>query len=197
MAEQAAPRPSDVVSARVERARRNQGITVQQLAARCAELGVPELSRDVITNIEQRRRRVTIDEVWVLAAALNIPPNLLMLPLGDEQRVQLAPAVTIHPHLALDWAEGDLPLVHTNQHTHTWPEPDTPDWVAAAAPLYLYHELRAHERALRNARTPGERKDALERLRAHIEGDMARAGLDERAILADHVRGQADAKEEG
>jgi transcriptional regulator with XRE-family HTH domain len=183
-----APRPSEVVATRVERERRRQGISQQRLAERCAELGASHLTRDVILNIENRRRAVDVDDMWAIAAALNVPPNVLMLPLGDEQRVQIAPAVTIHPHLALDWAEGELPLVHTDRRTHDWPERDTPNWAAAAAPLYLYHELRAREDAHRNAQTPGERKEALERLRAHIEGDMARAGLDEREILAEYER---------
>ena len=49
------------------------------LAERCAALGMPELNRDVIANIESgRRRSVTVDEVFVLAAALGVSPGYLL-----------------------------------------------------------------------------------------------------------------------
>jgi transcriptional regulator with XRE-family HTH domain len=198
----AAPRPSEVVAARVERERRRQGITVQRLAQRCAELGAAWLTRDVIVNIESgRRREVTLDEVWALAAALNVPPPLLQLPLGDSQRVAVTPAIEIHPHLALEWSEGTQPLVNTDRtaRVRPWPEEETPDWVAAASPIYLYREMRELENEVRRA-LPGigqtwrddtqreQARAALDRLREHVEVTMRRAGIDEHTIVEEYER---------
>lgn len=73
---------SDIVASRVREARRGRRWQVADLAARCAELGHPELSTAVIQNIEggrrdkdgNRRRAVTVDELRVLADALGFSP---------------------------------------------------------------------------------------------------------------------------
>jgi hypothetical protein len=73
---------SDVVAARVREARKARGWLTGDLAARCAELGCPELTENVIENIEsgrrdrtgRRRREVTVDELRVLSDALHFSP---------------------------------------------------------------------------------------------------------------------------
>jgi transcriptional regulator with XRE-family HTH domain len=85
--------PSDLVAARIQTARRLRGWTAKDLAARCADLGDPQLTAAVIANIEtgrrdsngQRRREVTIDELFAIARALDIEPaSLLALTPNDE-----------------------------------------------------------------------------------------------------------------
>jgi ribosome-binding protein aMBF1 (putative translation factor) len=73
---------SDAVAARVREARRRRNWLTDDLAARCAELGHPELTRAVLENIEsgrrdkdgRRRRYVTVEELRVLADALGFSP---------------------------------------------------------------------------------------------------------------------------
>jgi transcriptional regulator with XRE-family HTH domain len=73
---------SDIVAGRVREARKAQGWTTADLAARCAELGHPELTKSVIENIEggrrdhtgRRRRSVTVDELRILSDALRFSP---------------------------------------------------------------------------------------------------------------------------
>lgn len=73
---------SDVVAGRVREARKARGWLTGDLAARCAELGRAELTGNVIENIEsgrrdkdgRRRRDVTVDELRVLADALDFSP---------------------------------------------------------------------------------------------------------------------------
>jgi hypothetical protein len=73
---------SDVVAGRVREARRARGWLTGDLAARCAELGHPELTENVIENIEsgrrdrdgRRRRDVTVDELRAFADALGFSP---------------------------------------------------------------------------------------------------------------------------
>jgi transcriptional regulator with XRE-family HTH domain len=69
---------SDLVAERVREARRARGWQIADLAARCAGMGHPELTENVIENIEhgrrdktgRRRRNITIDELAVLSLAL-------------------------------------------------------------------------------------------------------------------------------
>ena len=70
------------MAARVREARKARGWQVADLAARCAELGHPELTENVLENIEsgrrsrdgRRRRAITVDELRVLADALGFSP---------------------------------------------------------------------------------------------------------------------------
>lgn len=71
-----------MVAGRVREARKRRGWQLADLAARCAELGHPELTENVIENIEggrrdsngRRRRAVTVDELRVLSDALGFSP---------------------------------------------------------------------------------------------------------------------------
>jgi len=81
--------PSDVVAARVREVRGKRDLTVAELAARCAELGAPELTAQALYKLEQRRpgklrpRPVTVDELLTLAVALNVAPVHLLVPVDD------------------------------------------------------------------------------------------------------------------
>lgn len=81
--------PSDRVAGRVQEFRQSRGMTVTHLAERCAELGMPELTAQVIYKLEGRRkapsgrpRPVTVDELVVLARALGVPVGRLLY--GDD-----------------------------------------------------------------------------------------------------------------
>jgi hypothetical protein len=80
--------------------------------------------------------------------------------------------------------------VNTNRtaRIHPWPDEDTPDWVAASAPLHLYADLRKLQHALEHARADADRNEVLERLREHVDVTMRRAGLDEHRIVEDYER---------
>lgn len=73
---------SDIVAMRIREARKALGWQVADLAARCADHGHPELTENVIENIEggrrdrtgRRRRDVTVDELRVLSDVLGFSP---------------------------------------------------------------------------------------------------------------------------
>lgn len=71
----------------MKRLREIRGLSAQDLADRCSELGAPQLSRGVISNIESRKENVSIEEVLVLASALDVSPVQLFTPADDEQIV--------------------------------------------------------------------------------------------------------------
>lgn len=94
------------VAAEVRRHRQAQGLSAQQLADRCAELGMP-IQRSVIANMESgRRTTVTVAEVLVLAAALQVPPALLLLSVGHSEKVEILPRQFVDPLDAADWFVG-------------------------------------------------------------------------------------------
>ena len=74
--------PSQVTTELVTRLRllrQRRGMSARELAARCAEVGVPSLSRSTIAKIESRVRTfVTVEEVAALATALGVTPADLL-----------------------------------------------------------------------------------------------------------------------
>jgi transcriptional regulator with XRE-family HTH domain len=106
---------SDFIGQRVKEVREQLGWTAEQLAARCAEIGAPEITRSVIANIEsgrrdqdgRRRREVTVDELLTLSYALNVPPVYLFLPIQDTERLRVTDSVDMIPSQAAPWVTGD------------------------------------------------------------------------------------------
>jgi hypothetical protein len=98
--------------------------TQADLAAQCAALGAPQLSRMVIHDIETggrgggrdraRRREVSADELFTLALALHVAPVHLMVPLEDDDECQITPLVTERAELTRQWVSG----------LHAWPGTD-------------------------------------------------------------------------
>ncbi len=95
---------------------------VDRDAEECQRLGAPRLTEASIGNIERtkhgqrKRREVTVDEVFVLAYALGMPPLLMMIPLGENELLQLTTTATVHPHLAWDGATGETVLTLTDRY---------------------------------------------------------------------------------
>lgn len=85
-------------------------MSAQQLADRTAELGMP-IARSVLANLESGRRdTVSVAEVLVLAAALNVSPIELMCPVGYDKRTEILPGRTADPLEAMHWFTGELKL---------------------------------------------------------------------------------------
>lgn len=91
--------------------RKERGLTAQQLAERCRELGAP-IHRTTITKIENGRPRFDLGEFLILAAALDIPPALLLFPgYPDELPHEALPGADVDSRDAVDWLSGASPLV--------------------------------------------------------------------------------------
>ncbi|GAA2407327.1 hypothetical protein GCM10010420_39260 [Streptomyces glaucosporus] len=163
------PSLSDVVAAEVRKHRERLGMTREDLAARCAAIGYPELSYAAITNIEtgrkhketgKRRREVTVDELMVLGYALAVPPLLLAFPVGTLDDVPVPPHNNLlSTYFAWRWAAGhEVPGVRTEDGRIAEAggplgqyEDIVDAWRAAAYPLELYMEHQAAADALRVA----------------------------------------------
>ena len=147
------------VAAEVRRRRKERGMTAQELADACAEIGY-RIPRNVIANMESgRRAALPLIEVMVLAEALNTHPILLIYPLGHKDEVQRLPLQDpIDTWDAMRWFSGEEPaftldsgvLRQFREHNHH----------EAAASDALYGIAECQWKAA-EATNPGERELAL------------------------------------
>jgi transcriptional regulator with XRE-family HTH domain len=141
------------IGQRVAYYRKRADLTAVMLSARCEDLGLP-LDRNVIAKLENgHRNSVTVDEVYVLAAALDVPPLLLLFGVGAEETAEVLPGTDVPAFRAAQWASGAGPL----------PGPEdaavvtvlTVENAGTARPLVLYREhdrfFEAEARALGDA----------------------------------------------
>lgn len=95
------------------------------------------IQRSVLANLESgRRTTVTIAEVLVLAAALNVPPAILVFPVGQTETVEMLPDFPAEALEAVDWLAGVRP--RDSQHPFS------------RNALFLYRRHRQLARSLRN-----------------------------------------------
>ena len=95
-----------VVAGEVRRYRKERGLSAQKLADRCGELGY-DVPRSVIANLENGRRdSVSLAQLHILAAALEVAPALLVAPLGRDEPVEMLPGVRVAPPDAVRWFQG-------------------------------------------------------------------------------------------
>lgn len=99
----------DVLAGKVRSYRKARGWTQHQLAKEMAKLGYP-IDRVTLSKLEAggtRAENASLQEVLTLAAALEVPPVLLFLPIGEDSDVQVTPAVRISAEMAYGWIIGD------------------------------------------------------------------------------------------
>ena len=121
--------PSGVAASRIKEARRVRGWSVRQLAERCAAAGAPELTDNVIENIERGRqpgaarrgRDVTIDQWMILAYVLDTPPMALVLPALADAEYRITSQVSEPAARVAQWLAGLRPL-----RPLPVPDPDNP-----------------------------------------------------------------------
>jgi transcriptional regulator with XRE-family HTH domain len=167
-------RISDVFRRRIRQEREDRGWLQDDLAERLNDLGgwAGGWDRSKVAKIENGQRRVSLDEAFVFAAVLNVPPPLLLLPLGSEDRVEVTPKSKIHPHLALEWLAGDRALSTTRRYVIGMKE-----WEKNSMAIRSYRVLRdleedIHRASLAHARA--EYTQDAQRVREALE-DEAKA----------------------
>lgn len=84
--------------------------TAEQLALRCGELGHP-IHRTTITKIENGRGSFELADLLILAAALGIPPILLLYPDIPDGDVEVIPSHAVSSSDAMQWFYGDQTLM--------------------------------------------------------------------------------------
>jgi hypothetical protein len=88
----------------------DRNLSLQRLADRTAEFGMP-VSRNVLANLESGRRDfISVGEVLVLAAVLGVAPMELICPVGYDEQIELLPGHMMDPLQASRWVDGELTL---------------------------------------------------------------------------------------
>lgn len=125
-----ATREAAGIGERVAHFRNRAHLSAQELARRCAALGLPSLSRVVITKLENgHREAVSTAELKVLAAGIGVPPILLLFPLGAASAETL-PSRETSPWDGFWWFIGETRDPGGGQR-----DPNSP------ISLYSFHEM--------------------------------------------------------
>jgi len=96
-------------------------MSAQQLSDRTGELGM-QIPRSVLANLESgRRETVTLPELLILAAALQVAPIELICPVGYDEQIEILPGRTMDPLSASRWVDGELVLEVTATKTSLRP----------------------------------------------------------------------------
>lgn len=110
-------RPGRVFSRRLFEARKRRGWNQSKVAERLVEVGYvdetgrPLLSRATLSKIEQNDRAVTLEDVLALAAALDTTPTHLIVPLEDDDALQVTRGLPAVPApVARSWIRGKFAL---------------------------------------------------------------------------------------
>jgi transcriptional regulator with XRE-family HTH domain len=99
-----------VIAGEVRRYREWRKMSTQRLDERTAELGM-RIPRSVLANLENGRRgTISAAEILVLAAALDVPPALLLFPVGRVELVDALPDLPLLPWQAFEWFTGEREL---------------------------------------------------------------------------------------
>ncbi len=160
-------RASDVVAAQIRRLRNERGLSAPRLAARCQELGAAEMTSNIITNIETRRRDVSVDDLLIFALALDVPPLHLLSP---------APSASKAPKGAAQQQSGSTSFAVTR--TVAIPDPGlTGRWLRGHEALpgsdeQIYYAAARHD-ADQVGGTAAAPQDAGARLAAQFDREAA------------------------
>lgn len=97
------------VGAAIKKARGNK--SAKWLSDRTADLGY-RISPTVIAKLDSGHRGevLSVAELFILAAALNIPPSLLLFPDYPDGTVELLPGYDAWVPKATEWLTGSAPL---------------------------------------------------------------------------------------
>jgi hypothetical protein len=132
------------------------GMTREGLAEKCTSLGLVQFGAAAVTNIEsgrrrpkkdpntgvetlERRREITVDELAVIARALNVPPVSLIYPVGHSAKTEITKGEEVDTWLAAQWFCGEARLDGSDIST---------DPQAAPVVLYRRHQQLVNSWAL-------------------------------------------------
>jgi 8-oxo-dGTP pyrophosphatase MutT (NUDIX family)/transcriptional regulator with XRE-family HTH domain len=118
-----------VIAHEIRRYRLELGLSAQKLSDR-TDAGGFKIPRAVIANLENgHRESVSVAELTVLARALDVPPLLLLYPVGRQEDVEVLPGRHTSPWDALMWFSGMTT------------RPALPTGSSSAVQIYQAHEM--------------------------------------------------------
>jgi transcriptional regulator with XRE-family HTH domain len=174
------------VARELRRFREARGMSAQQLADACASIGMP-IQRSVIANFENgRRTSIGVAEVLVFAAALKIPPVLLISPAGSEPSFELLPGRHEEAYAAAMWIGGTYPAL--SEDASLYRRNPIPDSYDAGKMMQRIDKLKEEIEELESlAGQLTARRDAV-----HVEQEEA----EKRYVHAKHVAAETNADDD-
>lgn len=162
---------ADAIGRRVGRYRKARKLSVQQLSKKIFDDFGVTLQRPVLSNLENgRRHAISATEVLILARVLDVPPILLLMPIGTETEVEVLPGHTASSWDAAKWFGGEMPLPpdeRQSSHMNTddwnaWAE-DWNKWAENSQPVFMYraHEIHVERQLVTLRRALELRKEAV------------------------------------
>lgn len=98
-----AARLHETIVSRVRAVRRSRNMSARQVAERTTELGMA-IPRPVLANLESGRRTyLTVAELLILAKALGVAPGDLLIPVGRDAHLEVAPGDFRSPEDVARW----------------------------------------------------------------------------------------------
>lgn len=133
------------------------GRSAQEIADRTAELGYP-ISRAQIANYESgRKKNLDVAELLILAAALDVPPLLLLYPDLPDGTVEITPRHTGTSWTAHMWATGAAPSFMNRSGTPSHGEQlvnavrERSELIREAARLHINAGLYGYDKKLKRS----------------------------------------------
>jgi transcriptional regulator with XRE-family HTH domain len=137
--------PSAALARRLKELRAAHRWSAQDVANRCAEVGMPQLNRTVISNLENPRkhRAVTLEEAFVLAYVLDVAPIYLFLPV-DLSDTLVTPKVVAPTGRAREWVRGRYALAGQDVQEY-WTRRPEQEWIADREQSMRWEQWRQFE----------------------------------------------------
>lgn len=95
------------VGAVLQAVRKNRAMTLRELSAKLDELG-HKMSHTTLSQLETGNRRMTVDDLFILAVALNVSPIAFLMPQTKtpQDEVELTGVGTVEAIRAYWWITG-------------------------------------------------------------------------------------------
>lgn len=179
------------VAAEIQRHRKRRGWSAQKLSDECAAGGL-QMPRSTLADLENGRRAgLSVAELLVIARALDVPPLLLLFPVGREAGTEVLPGVVRPPFRAAAWFSGECPFPGEDDDDYVISI--AADWnVATGNPLAIY---RLHDRETAEEMTALRRAGQFDERAAAAGGDDREAFAAAAVALRQAAEGHRAARE--
>ena len=179
-----AARITRAIAGEIRQRRKARGMSAEDLAAACADLGLP-IPRSTLADLENgRRASISVAEWLVIAAALDVPPVMLLCPVGTAGTAEVLPGAEAPAYRAAQWVAGEAPLRHPGRADVLT------DWLPTAGPGAPLLAYRLNDTAARDQLTAAGRARQYQDLAAGAatEGERAAYQAAAQAQLAEAAR---------
>jgi transcriptional regulator with XRE-family HTH domain len=173
-----AARITRTIAGEIRQRRKARGMSAEDLAAACADLGMP-IPRSTLADLENgRRASISVAEWLAIAAALDVPPVMLLCPVGTAETAEVLPGAEAPAFRAAQWVAGEAPLRHPGRADVLT------DWLPAGGPGAPLLAYRLNDAAAR------DQLDAAGRARQYQDLATGAATEDARAAYEAAARAQ-------